>query len=122
MDTYIFSGYARLPQDVSHQALYSRLGVIVEVDEKGVVVAAGSTLIMEVGRDFFARLLTGRSIVTDRAEILELIRTHYLGNSQGALASAVQKLFEAVDRSPLVAGGGGGEGTVTAISEGGHGV
>jgi hypothetical protein len=121
MDTYIFSGYARLPQDVSHQALYSRLGVIVEVDEKGVVVAAGSTLIMEVGRDFFARLLTGKSLLTDRAEILDLIRTRYLGNSQGALLSAVQKVCEAVDRSPLGTGEGE-EGTVTAISEGAHGV
>jgi hypothetical protein len=120
MDTYIFSGYARLPQDVSHQALYNRLGVIVEVDEQGVIAAAGSTLIMEVGRDFFARLIKGKSVISERDEILSLIRTRYLGHSQGALYSAMQKVFEAVDRSPLVAGEI--EGTVTSISDGGHGV
>jgi hypothetical protein len=121
MDTYVFSGYARLPQDVSHQALYSRLGVMVEVDEKGVIVVAGSTLIMDVGRSFFARLISGKSVLTDREEILHLIRTRYLGNSQGALCSAVQKVFDAVDRSPLA--GDSPPGSLNAVAgEGGHSV
>src|SRR5680860_1041258 len=31
--TYLFSGYARLPQNVSHQSLCKKVGVILEVDE-----------------------------------------------------------------------------------------
>jgi hypothetical protein len=119
MDTYIFSGYARLPHDVSHQALYNRLGVIVEVDEQGRIVAAGSTLIMDVGRDFFSRLVTGKSVVSERDEILRLIHERYLGHSQGALHSAMQKVFESVDRSPL---GGAAVPEPALSAEGGHSV
>ena len=39
--TFLFSGYARLPQDVSHQAMYKRVGVVLEADQAGVVVFPG---------------------------------------------------------------------------------
>jgi hypothetical protein len=99
--TFLFSGYARLPQDVSHQAIYKRVGVVLEVDPDGVVVAAGTTLIMPVATDFFARLLVGRNVLTERAEIEATVRYRYRGHSQGALLSALHKAFEAIDLSPL---------------------
>ena len=99
--TFLFSGYARLPQDVSHQAIYKRVGVVLEVDPDGLVVAAGTTLIMPVATDFFARLLVGRNVLTERAEIEATVRYRYRGHSQGALLSALHKAFEAVDLSPL---------------------
>jgi len=99
--TFLFSGYARLPQDVSHQAMYKRVGVVLEVDPDGEVVAAGTTLIMPVASDFFARLLVGRNVVSERREIEATVRYRYRGHSQGALLSALHKAFEAVDQSPL---------------------
>jgi len=119
MDTYIFTGYAGLPGNVGQQALYNRLGVIVEVDGQGRIVAAGSTLVMEVGRDFFARLVTGKSVLSERDEIIGLINERYLGNSQGALSSAMQKVFEAVDRSAL---GGVAAPQGASFGDGGHAV
>jgi hypothetical protein len=102
--SFLFSGYARLPQDVSHQAMYKRVGVVVEVDGDGVVTRCTTTLMMDVAREFFAELLIGRSVLTERREIEALIRYRYRGHSQGALISALHKLFEAVDQSPLAAG------------------
>lgn len=102
--TYLFSGYARLPQDVSHQAIYKRVGVVVEVDGEGIVTACSTSLMMDVAREFFARLLVGRSVLTERREIETLIRYRYRGHSQGALISALGKVYEAVDQSPLVLG------------------
>ncbi len=102
--TFLFSGYARLPQDVSHQAMYKRVGVVMEVDETGVVVACSTTLMMETATDFLARLLLGRNVVTERREIEAVVRYRYRGHSQGALVSALHKAFEAVDQSPLVLG------------------
>ncbi len=104
--TYLFSGYARLPQDVSHQALYGRVGVVVEVDEHGAIVRSSSTLVTDLAREFFSRLLAGRSVVTDREALELLIRTRYLGHSQSALIYALRKVFEGVDQSPLAAEGG----------------
>jgi hypothetical protein len=111
--TFLFSGYARLPNDVSHQALYRRVGVVVEVDQDGVVVGSTSSLMMDVARDFFGRLLVGRSVIAERPEIEAEIRFRYRGHSQGALISAMQKVFEAVDQSPLVLGAGSTPGPVS---------
>jgi hypothetical protein len=103
-DTYLFSGYARLPQNVSHQALYKRVGVVVEVDRHGLVVGCSSTLVTELARDFLDRLLRGCSALDDRDLIEELVRRHYRAHSQGALVFALRKVFEAVDQSVLVLG------------------
>ncbi len=102
--SFLFSGYARLPQDVSHQAMYKRVGVVIEADEDGVIVGCTSSLIMDVARDFLGRLLMGKNVITERREIEALIRYRYRGHSQGALISALHKVFEAVDQSPLVLG------------------
>jgi Domain of unknown function (DUF3870) len=102
--SFLFSGYARLPQDVSHQAMYKRVGVVVEVDEGGAILAASTTLMMPVASSFFERLLLGRNVLTERQEIEALVRYRYRGHSQGALISALHKAFEAVDQSPLVLG------------------
>ncbi len=103
-DTYLFSGYARLPQNVSHQALYKRVGVVVEVDRHGLVVGCSSTLVTELARDFLDRLLRGCSALDDRDLMEELVRRHYRAHSQGALIFALRKVFEAVDQSVLVLG------------------
>ena len=88
------------------------MGIVVELDERGVVTACSSTLLMDLARDFFARLLTGRSLVTERAEIEADIHTFYLGHSQAALLFALHQVFEAVDLStaPFAAGGRHAEG------------
>jgi hypothetical protein len=100
--TFLFSGYARLPQDVSHQAMYKRVGVVLEVDEAGVVVACSTTLMMASADDFFRRLLVGRNVLSERRALEALVRYRYRAHSQGALVSALHKIFEAVDLSPLV--------------------
>ncbi len=117
MESYLFSGYARLPQDVSHQAQYGRIGVVVEVDKSGTILGASSSLMMDLSRDFFCRLTQGRNIITDREEIERSLRERYLGHSQGALVSALRKIYEAVDHSPLVA-----QAETPESAAGGHGV
>jgi Domain of unknown function (DUF3870) len=99
VNSYLFSGYARLPQDVSHQNVHRRVGLVVEVDLHGVVTACSSTLLMDLARDFFARLLIGRSVVTERDEIEAAIHEYYLGHSKAALLFALHQVFEAVDQS-----------------------
>ena len=102
--TYLFSGYARLPQDVSHQAVYKRVGVIIEVDEHGLIVRSSSTLVTDLARDFLSGLLSGRSVFADRDRIEAIIRARYRGHSQGALIFALRKVYDAIDQSPLVLG------------------
>jgi len=115
--TFLFSGYARLPQDVSHQAMYKRVGVVLEVDQAGVVVTCSTTLMMASADDFFQRLLVGRNVLVERREIEALVRFRYRGHSQGALVSALHKIFEAVDLSPLVLGEAAGPLSSAAAGE-----
>ena len=115
--TFLFSGYARLPQDVSHQAMYKRVGVVLEVDHAGVVVTCSTTLMMASADDFFQRLLAGRNVLVERHEIEALVRFRYRGHSQGALVSALHKIFEAVDLSPLVLGEAAGPLSSAAAGE-----
>ena len=116
--TFLFSGYARLPQDVSHQAVHGRVGVIVEVDEDGMIVDSSSTLMTSLARDYFSRLLVGRSVLHDRQALEEMIRHRYRGHSQGALVFALRRVFEIVDQSPLAAAGGPGTGEHRPATEG----
>jgi hypothetical protein len=115
--TFLFSGYARLPQDVSHQAMYKRVGVVLEVDEDGVVVACSTTLMMTSADDFFRRLLVGHNVLSERRAIEALVRYRYRGHSQGALVSALHKAFEAVDQSPLVPAEAAGPSTAAALPD-----
>lgn len=101
MKTYLFSGYARLPQDVSHQALYRRLGIVVEVDESGVIERASSSLTIEVAQDFLSELLVGKSVISDGEAVEALIRQRYRGHSQGALMSAMRRIYESASLSDI---------------------
>jgi Domain of unknown function (DUF3870) len=89
MNSFLFSGYARLPQDVS---------------QKGRIIHCSCTLIMDLARDFLNRLLAGHSVITERDVIERELRYRYRGHSQSALIFALRKVFEAVDQSPLVLG------------------
>jgi hypothetical protein len=42
-------------------------------------------------------------VVSGREEIERVIRYRYRGHSQGALVSAMRKIYDAVDQSPIVA-------------------
>jgi hypothetical protein len=77
------------------------VGVVVEVDQQGLIVAVSSTLMTDLARDYFARLLRGRSVLEGRAETEALVRHRYRGHSQGALIFALRRVFEMVDQSPL---------------------
>jgi hypothetical protein len=105
VNSYLFSGYARLPQDVSHQNLHRRVGIVVEVDGDGKIVHSSCTLLMDLARDFLDRLLVGHSVLAERDEIEAAIRERYRGHSQAALIAAMRQVFETVDQSPLVATG-----------------
>ena len=101
--TFLFSGYGRLPQDVSHQAVFKRVSIVVEVEEHGVIVDATSTLVTDLARDYVRRLLVGHNVLDprDREAVEESLRLRYRGHSQAALVFALRKVFEMVDQSPL---------------------
>jgi hypothetical protein len=94
-DVVLISGYARLPDTVAGRHQYERLGVVLAVERStGRIVAADSTLITELAREFFRVLVEGLSIYDDLAEIVHRVQTRYAGQSGAALATALRRCLE----------------------------
>ncbi|WP_046470939.1 DUF3870 domain-containing protein [Allosalinactinospora lopnorensis] len=94
-DIVLVSGYARLPDAVASHSQYERLGVVLAVDmSDGRIVAADTTLLTELGRDFFRALVEGSSLVDDLTEIVQRVQTRYAGHSGGALTTALRRCVE----------------------------
>jgi hypothetical protein len=90
-ETLFVTGYAKLPSGITAAELYKVVGLGLEVDaSNGTVVAAECTLVTEVGRNFVARLLVGRSIDTDLAAMVQSIEGRYLGSAQKAIVTALR--------------------------------
>ncbi|GAB3205699.1 DUF3870 domain-containing protein [Marinactinospora thermotolerans] len=94
-DVVLVSGYARLPDTVAGHSQYERLGVVLAVDlSDGRVVAADTTLLTDLAREFFRCLVEGLSVRTDTAEMVRRVQTRYAGQSGGALATALRRCLE----------------------------
>jgi hypothetical protein len=94
VETVYVVGHAQLPQGMAAKTLFDTLAVTAEFEPKyGVVVKASATLATEEGKDFFARILVGRSLNESPEEILQEIRFSYQGGAQNALAAATKDLF-----------------------------
>ncbi|GAA1101231.1 DUF3870 domain-containing protein [Nocardiopsis composta] len=94
-DVVLVSGYARLPDAVASHSQYERLGVVLAVRlSDGVIVAADTTLLTDLAKEFFRALVEGLSVVEDLPEIAERVRTRYAGQSGAALTTALRRCLE----------------------------
>jgi hypothetical protein len=94
-DVALVSGYARLPGGVTSQSQYEQLGVVLAVNIRtGVIVAADSTLLTQLARDFVRALIEGRSVYDDPAEIVAEMQRRYAGQSGQALVAALRRCLE----------------------------
>lgn len=91
----LVSGYARLPDAVASHSQYERLGVVLAVNvTDGRIVAADTTLLTELAKEFFRQLVQGRSVYGDAATIVGHVQARYAGQSGGALATALRRCLE----------------------------
>jgi hydroxyethylthiazole kinase-like sugar kinase family protein len=94
-DVALVSGYARLPGGVTSQSQYEQLGVVLAVNiATGMIVAADSTLLTQLARDFFRALVEGLSVYDDAAEIVARTQRRYAGQSGQALIAALRRCME----------------------------
>src|SRR5690625_241545 len=72
----LVSGYARLPDSVASHSQYQRLGVILAVDTAdGRIMAADTTLLTDLAKDFFRALVEGASVTEDITELIRRVKT-----------------------------------------------
>lgn len=91
----LVSGYARLPDTVASHSQYERLGVVLAVHlADGRIVAADTTLLTDLAKEFFRALVEGLSVTDDIAEIADRVQTRYAGQSGAALTTALRRCLE----------------------------
>ena len=94
-ETIFLTGYARLPAGITASKLSDVVGVGVEVDPtSGRVVDAECTLATALARDFFRRLIVGRSLDSEFGAIVKTIERRYHGSAQKALVTALKTVLE----------------------------
>lgn len=94
-DIVLVSGYARLPDAVASHSQYERLGVVLAVRlSNGRIIAADTTLLTDLAKDFFRALVEGLSVVDDVAEMVHRLQTRYAGQSGAALSTALRRCLE----------------------------
>ncbi|MBB4930888.1 hypothetical protein F4561_001708 [Lipingzhangella halophila] len=94
-DIVLVSGYARLPDAVASHSQYERLGVVLAVDmSDGRIVAADSTLLTDLAKDFFRALVEGSSVAEDTSGLVQRVQERYAGHSGGALTTALRRCAE----------------------------
>ena len=90
-NTVFMTGYAKLPEGITATEIFRVIGIGLEVDrEAGEILVADCTLAMEVGREFFRKIVEGRRLLEDFHLIVNEVEDRYQGNAQKALVTALR--------------------------------
>lgn len=93
--TEIFiSGYARLPQGITAEEMYTVMVVGMIVDRNtGLILDAECSLVTDLAKKFIKELLVGKSL-DHITEIEEALTLRYFGSARKALISAIKIAYE----------------------------
>lgn len=91
----LFTGYAKFPARITADEIYHFLCISLEVErETGKIIDADCTLVTELSRKFFTRIICGYSILHDFHVIEEVLEDRYQGNARRAIITAMRRIRE----------------------------
>ena len=89
--TVLVTAYAKAPQGTAMYEVYKHAGVVLEVDpESGTIVDAEFTLVTDLARSFFKRMVAGHNLRYGFDQLLDEVRSRYFAPSVQALISALR--------------------------------
>lgn len=89
--TLIVTAYSKAPQNTTMYENNKFMGIVLEINkETHVIVNAEATLITQVAKDYFKRLLVGVNFKEDITPVLESIKENYLAPSQNSMIVALK--------------------------------
>lgn len=103
LDTVLVTGYAPAPRGTSMQEIYKHAGAVLEIElGSHVIVNAEFTMVTELARDFFVRLLQGYDLHHGVDPLVDRIRNRYWAPSTEAVVAcvkiAVQRYFDILEQ------------------------
>ncbi|SCZ75994.1 DUF3870 domain-containing protein [Acidaminobacter hydrogenoformans] len=88
------SGYARLPQGITAEEMYTVMVVGMVVDkDTGLILDVECSLVTDLAKKFIKDLLVGKSL-EHISEIEEALTLRYFGSARKALISAIKIAYE----------------------------
>jgi hypothetical protein len=90
----LLSGYAKLPSNITAEAVYGVLAIAVLFDRRsGIIIDAEATMVTELSKRFVSELLSGYNLNDGPDALIAQFEECYLGNSKKALETAIRSIF-----------------------------
>lgn len=94
-ETVFFTGYAKLPSNITAAKLYEVVAVGIEVDPNTcIIVACDCTLATKVARDFVNSLIVGYNIGNGIDGLIDSFEKRYFGSARKALTTSLRIMYE----------------------------
>ena len=94
-ETVFFTGYAKLPSNITAAKLYEVVAIGVEVDpETGIIIASDCTLATQATRDFVNKLILGYDLNNGIEALTDSFEKRYYGSARKAIITAICILYE----------------------------
>lgn len=91
--TILITGYAKFPAHITADEIYNFLCISLELEKKtGKIAAADCTLVTQLSRRFFTRIVCGYSIHSDFDYLEKEIEERYQGNARRAIITAMRRI------------------------------
>jgi hypothetical protein len=90
----LLSGYAKLPSNITAEAVFGVLAIAVLFDKRnGIIIDAEASMVTELSKRFVADLLKGYNLNDGPDALIAKFEECYLGNSKKALETAIRSIF-----------------------------
>lgn len=95
VDTIFFTGYAKLPSNITAAKLYEVVAIGVEVNpQTGEIIACDCTLATKVARDFVNSLIVGYNLSNGIEELTDKFERRYYGSARKALTTSLKIMYD----------------------------
>jgi hypothetical protein len=93
-NTILLSGYAKLPSNITAEAVFGVLAIAVLFDKRsGIIIDAEASMVTELSKRFVSDLMKGYNLNDGPDGLIEQFEECYLGNSKKALETAIRSIF-----------------------------
>lgn len=94
-NTILFTGYAKLPSNITAGEMYNVIGVIVVIDmEREEIIEADCTLATELARRYASEAMLGYNLKNGIEPLLRRIDQIYQGSAKRAIITALRVIYD----------------------------
>lgn len=91
LNSVLVTGYSKAPQGTSMYEMYRHAGIVIEVElETHNILDVEFTMVADLTKDFFKKLVVGYCLEDGLEELINRIKKYYFAPSQQSIIVALQ--------------------------------